>query len=86
MKGIWHLGQAANILRNVETEAWCHETRAELGKTPFHSKPFQELKKKNKKPIPGKVFVLRIKDIDGCVAAQGCGSHHTGRHFLGTWV
>jgi hypothetical protein len=45
MKGIWPLGQAANILRNVETEAWCHEARVELGKLLFHSKPFWELEK-----------------------------------------
>lgn len=45
MEGVWPLGQAANILRDVETEAWCHEVRAELGKMPLHSKPFREFKK-----------------------------------------
>lgn len=36
--------------------------------------------------MPNKVSVLRIKDIDSCAAAQGCGSRHTAGHFLGMWV
>lgn len=35
MQGVWPLGQAANISRDAETEAGCHEARSELGKMPL---------------------------------------------------